>query len=147
MLEITMLKLKMFWNISIAFMATVLVWAGVNQESYLIFLVLLMLDYITGLVKAFYLGQHITSRRSKYGIASKLSLLIVPIVIGLGGKAVGAEFDAIIFWSMNVMILSEVYSVIGNIYSIRSGQEMPEFDALQSIGKRIRNAMMGSSNE
>ena len=139
------INVKVIWNGLVAGVAWALVWAGVDEQTYTIFAVLLVFDYLTGITKAFILEQKITSNRSKYGIASKLSLLIIPVILGLGGKAVDADFALTIYWAMNVLILSEVYSIVGNIYSIRSGEEMPEFDAVQAIGKRIRLVMTGNN--
>lgn len=141
-MEIALVKIKVIWNSFAAFMAMILVWAGVNEQTYSIFTFLLLTDYVTGISKAYMMGDSITSNKSKYGIMSKASLLIIPIILGLGGKAVGADFSTILYWSMNVLIMSELYSIIANVYSIRTGEELPEFDVLQLIGKRIRDTMM-----
>lgn len=137
-------KMQLVWNGSIGLFGLFFTWAGVNEETYTIFLVLLLIDYASGILKAKSLGHQITSRKSKYGFVSKLSLLIIPIVLGLGGRAIDADFSLMIYWSMNVLILSEVYSIIGNVYAIRTGDDLPEYDALQMIGKRLREFLSRS---
>ena len=37
---------------------------------------------------------------------------------------------------------AEVYSIISNIYTIKSGEELPEYDAIAIIDKKLRNVLM-----
>jgi len=57
-------------------MSWMLVIAGLDSEAFYIFAVLLLIDFITGLWKARALKQNVTSNKAKYGIVSKLSLLM-----------------------------------------------------------------------
>jgi len=127
------------------FLSWVLVWAGIDGEVFLILTILLIIDFVSGIWKAHTLEQSVTSNKMKYGIISKLSLLLIPVIVGLGIKAIGADAHPLLLGSMNMLILSEIYSVIGNIYCVRTGQELPEFDVLSSIAKSIRNRMMGNT--
>jgi len=108
--------------------------------------VLLVTDFITGVWKAHSLGENVNSNRMKYGIVSKLSLLIIPIIFGLGVRALGQNGEQILFVAMNMLILSEIYSIIGNIYATRTGVELPEYDVLREIAKKIRNRLEGSGS-
>lgn len=122
-----------------------LVIAGLNSEAFYILAVLLLIDFITGLWKASALGHNVTSNKMKYGVISKLSLLVIPIVIGLGVRALGQDASQLLLISINILILSEMYSIIGNVYSARTAQELPEFDALSAIAKAIRKKLSGES--
>ncbi len=83
----------------------------------------------------------------KYGLISKLSLLIIPIVLAMGAKATGADYHYILLSGMYILILSEVYSIIGNIYCMNTGEELPEYDAVAMLGKQIRNILIRNSGE
>ena len=83
----------------------------------------------------------------KYGLISKLSLIIVPLVVAMGAKALGADSHYVLTSGMYILILSEVYSIIGNVYSARTKEEFPEYDALAMIGKQIRNLLIKNSGE
>jgi hypothetical protein len=40
---------------------------------------------------------------------------------------------------INLLIVSEVYSILGNIYAVRTRNELPEWDVISIMGKRIRD--------
>ena len=124
-----------------------LAYLEISQEPFALFAILLMIDYVTGLVKAQALNISITSNKMKYGIISKLSLLFIPIVLAIAAKAVGVDSHYILMSGINILIISEVYSIIGNIYSTRTKEELPEYDAVAMIGKKIRNFLISKSGE
>ena len=140
-------SMKVLFNFCTFCCGGALTYLGLNGESFFLFSVLLLIDYITGVAKAYRLNQCITSNRMKYGILSKLSLLLIPIVLAIGAKAVGADFKTVLLVGINILVLSEVYSIIGNIYSIRTKDELPEYDVVAMIGKRIRSVLLKYSDK
>lgn len=143
MLEAT--TVKIVWNTLIVFIGGVLAYLGISQDSFLMLSLLLVIDYATGLIKARRLQVSITSNKMKYGLISKLSLLLIPLVLAIGAKAIGADFTLVLLSGINILVLSEVYSIIGNIYSIRTKLELPEYDAVSMLGKRIRDILIRKS--
>ena len=139
--------IKIIWNTLVLIFSSLLAYLEISQEPFTLFAILLMLDYITGLMKAKTLNISITSNKMKYGILSKLSLLIIPIVIAIGAKAVGADSHYVLLSGMYILIMSEVYSIIGNIYSTRTKEELPEYDAVAMIGKKIRDFLILKSGD
>lgn len=125
----------------LASISWVLTYTCINEEVFAIFVVLILIDFITGVMKSWSNKIEITSKRMRWGIASKFSLILIPIVIGLGAKALGQNADALFTYGMNLLILSEVYSIIGNIYNIRTGKNLPEWDVIALFASRIRNDM------
>ena len=136
---------KVIFNLFTVYLGGTLAYLGLSEESLFLFSILLVIDYATGVVKARMLGHCITSNKMKYGITSKLSLLLIPIVLAVGAKAVGADFGMALSVGLNILVLSEIYSIIGNIYSIRTKEELPEYDVVSMLGKRIRNILMKHS--
>lgn len=134
---------KMLFFVLMNAISGVLTYAQIDIEVFSIFAGLIVVDFVTGIWKANTLGHSITSNKAKYGVISKFSLIFIPIVIALGAKAIGQDGTDLFVWGMNLLILSEVYSTIGNIYTIRSGNEMPEWDVISIIGKRIRLFLTG----
>jgi len=143
----TSFYVKTIFNFFTICLGGALTYLGLSGESFLLFSILLFIDYITGIAKAYRIGQTITSNRMKYGMLSKLSLLIIPLVLAIGAKAVGADFTTVLMVGINILVLSEVYSIIGNIYSIRTKDELPEYDVVAMIGKRIRNVLLKYNEE
>lgn len=146
MLEATT-TIKIIWNFLIVLLSGVLAYLEISQEPFTIFAILLVIDYITGVWKAKTLGISITSNKMKYGLISKLSLLIIPIVLAMGAKATGADYHYILLSGMYIFILSEIYSIIGNIYCMNTGEELPEYDAVAMLGKQIRNILIRNSGD
>ena len=134
--------IKVFYNFIVIFISSMLVYLDLEKEPMFFFAVLLVIDYITGLYKAKILGHSITSNKMKYGCISKLLLLLIPIVLAIGAKSVGADMDKALLVGINILIISEIYSIIGNIYSARTKEEFPEWDAVAMIGKMIRNILL-----
>lgn len=139
--------IKIIWNSFVVLFSGILAYLEISQEPFTLFALLLVIDYITGLAKAKTLGHSITSNKMNYGLISKLSLIIVPLVVAMGAKALGADSHYVLTSGMYILILSEVYSIIGNIYSARTKEEFPEYDALAMIGKQIRNILIKQSGD
>ena len=139
--------LKIIYNFIVVLISSVLAYLNIEKEQMMLLAILLVIDYLTGLHKARMLGQSITSNKMKYGCISKLLLLLVPIVLAIGAKSAGADFDFALFVGVNILIISEIYSIIGNIYSSRTKEELPEWDAVSIIGKKIRNTLLRISGE
>jgi len=130
---------KVVYNLLATSLSAFMVYLGIDSEVFTIFGFLILIDFVTGVYKAKTIGEHISSHRAKYGIISKLSLVFVPLVLALGAKALGQDSKNLLFVGLNLLVISEVYSIIGNIYTIRTTKELPEWDVIALIGKRIRN--------
>lgn len=141
MIDVTVGAKVAFNSITIV-IAWVFHYLGMDSEIFFLFAMLLTIDYITGIAKAKTLQHSIASDKMKYGIISKLLLLLIPLVLAISAKAVGADFKSILQVGMNILILSELYSIIGNIYAVRTKDELPEYDAVASIGKKIKSFLI-----
>lgn len=138
---------KVVFNLCVMHLSFMMTYLGINGESFLLFSILLIMDYITGVLKAKALKHSITSNKMKYGIISKLSLLFIPVTLAIGAKAVGADFATVLLVGINILVVSEVYSIIGNFYAMRTQEELPEYDAVAMIGKKIRNVLLKYGEE
>jgi hypothetical protein len=120
-----------------------LAYIGVEIDGAFIALsVLLVIDVITGITKSYRIGRDITSNMLKYGFLSKIILLLIPIAFMVGAKGVDIDGTNIVIVSYNILIISELYSIVGNIYSIQTGEFFPEMDAVQMIGRKLKNIML-----
>lgn len=122
--------------------ATVLNYVGLKEEVYFIYCLLLIIDYVTGVGRAYRLGISITSKEMRIGMISKMSLLAVPIILGLGFKVVGADGARALEVGMIILSLSEVYSSISNIHAIKTTKDLPEFDALASLARWLKSKIL-----
>lgn len=113
---------------------------GLEYDAFSAFALLMLIDVITGVLAAARVNgwRSITSRRLSFGLISKLLLLIIPITIALAGRASGVDIDSVVNTAFFVLTISELYSVIGNIQTVKTGVRIPEFDAISIILASIR---------
>ncbi len=139
----TLLQIKLFFLALSGAVSALLIYAGADTEIFAIFTTLLIIDFVTGVAKAHTIGERVTSNKAKYGITSKLSLVLIPLVVAVSAKAIGEDATTLFKWSINLLVISEAYSIIGNIFTIRTKKELPEWDVISLIGKKIRNILGG----
>ena len=108
---------------------------GISMESYIILLVFMLVDTFTGVTKVYFLkgGHSIRSRELSRGILNKFLVIIIPLVLVWAGRGAGLDLLFLAKGVLGVFILSEAYSIIGNIQSIRTGKEKSEFDAVSYV--------------
>lgn len=133
--------IKIFFNGMTVCCGTLMTYLGINAEAFMLFAVLLAIDYMTGVAKANIIGEPITSAKMKYGVISKLSILIIPLVLAVVAKIVGADFAFVLLVGINILAISEAYSIIGNIYTIKTRETLPEYDAIGAIGRKLRRIL------
>lgn len=123
----------------VAFVSSV-EYLGFKPESLTIFTVLMLIDVFTGVMSSYMRegGRSVRSSTLKKGIASKILLLTLLFSIGLAGRGTGYDLSAFVQASVTVLILGELFSIIGNIHSSRTGQPKVEFDAVEWILRRFR---------
>lgn len=136
-----MVVLRWIGNILLGIGAWVLTYTGLPAEPVAILTVLMCVDFVAGISKSRVTSMPVTSYRIKVGAISKCGVITIPLVIALTAKGLGADFNWLVNWTVSVFILSETYSIIANIYTIKTGKIAPEWDAISLILKKIRRAV------
>lgn len=116
-----------------------LVYLWLPKDAVMIFAVLMAVDFVTGVISAYVDDK--TKVRSQTAIkwaVKKVSIFLVPFVVALMLK--GAWYDAgwMVTTILSILIVSEWYSILGNIYSIKTGNKVTEIDALWYILELVR---------
>ncbi len=116
---------------------------GFNIEALTILGLLMSFDILTAIVRVWLNegGQQIKSSVLKKGVASKCLLLGGLISVALASKSVGFEFQHFAQAVVSVITLGELYSILGNIHSARTGQPKVEFDAVAWMLARVRDIL------
>jgi len=127
---------KNFSYVLVAFMS-------IGPEGYSVLALMMMLDTITGVLRAGVVHgwRSITSHEATLGIIKKGTAIVIPLMIAVAGHGVGLELVEVAKWTLRVLILSELYSTISNIQSIRLGRDVAEFDAVSYILEKIRQIL------
>lgn len=116
---------------------------GMSMHSFSILFAFIMLDMITGIWRVYVLqgGEAIKSRHAINGLVSKMLFIVIPLVVAYTGRGMGLDLTALATGCLGLLIASTGYSVIGNIYTIRTGSVVVEFDAVRFILIRIRDLL------
>lgn len=119
------------------------VWLGFEPQSIGIFIALMTLDVVFGTIRAGIVdgGRSIRSALLSRGIIAKLLLLGVPVTCALALKGVGYSPQLLAQGVVNVLILSEAYSVLGNIHSALTRTPKNEFDAVAYVLSLIKTLL------
>jgi len=108
------------------------IFLGLSVDSYAILGIFMILDTILGVTRVYIVhgGQAIKSYRLMSGLLSKMTIIMVPLIIAYTGKGVGMDLNFVASAALSVLILSHAYSILGNIRSIHVRQDVYEFDAV-----------------
>lgn len=101
-----------------------------HGEQLLILISLMIFDFITGIMKSRRLQKKISRYKLETGFYMKLGTLLLPFLFVITAKGVGYEIEALISFSIGIFIVIEFYSIIGNIYTLRTGSELEDKDFL-----------------
>ena len=118
--------------------------AGLDKTSIVVLTVFLMLDVTTGLIAAVRMfgWNKLSSRTLSFGILFKMLILLIPLIVVWTGKGIGFDLEMFAIWSINLLIVSEAISIIGNIHTIKTGQAVKELDAVNLILKKFKKVLV-----
>jgi len=118
---------------------SLLAWLQLDKEAVQILCYLLMLDYFVGSIKAIKLNtfryQILVS-----GVVAKSLILVIPITLAFMFKGIKMldHFDSYVNTVISLLIIAEAMSVLLNIISIRSGEDIAKPDLINMIAHKIR---------
>lgn len=126
------------YNAVAAALAWAMLYTGFPAEPAVLLAVLMVLDFASGLGRAYALQEDITSRKMKAGAFGKVALLCLPLVVALAAKGLGQDWQWLLSYVINLMILAELYSFTANVYAMRTKNDLPEFDVLALFARKVK---------
>lgn len=124
---------------SYAVAASVFAYFNIPTEAFAILGALIVIDTITGSVRALTVDHRsYSSALLRNGLLAKLTLMLIPLVLALVGKAVGIDMTAMVSGAIGILVVSEAYSIIANIGQITAKNEKSaESDAVSFLISKI----------
>lgn len=115
-------------------------WLGFSPQAMWIFAALMVIDVFTGIIRSARLNgcASIKSSAAKRGLISKILTITALFSVALAGKGVGFDMSGMLQGAVNVFILAELYSILGNIHSARTCEPKVEFDAVAFMLKQVK---------
>ena len=151
-MELATMTAKTTFAKNLGYIPAFVIGLELSPESLGILAAFMFLDTILGVVRSTLIhgGNSFRSRLLAHGIISKLLVLFVPILLVYTGRGAGISFLPIATGTISILILAEAYSILGHIQSIRTREDVKEFDAISMMLANVRagvEKLLASSNK
>ncbi len=110
----------------------------IDIEVFIILIGFMSIDSFSGAIASVRLGNKFNFKTLIWGFCLKLCFLIIPLTVALLGKGLGQNYSLGVDIVMKVLILSEFYSFIGNIYTAKNKKKVEKIDVISMLLKSIR---------
>ena len=137
------------WGISVA---KILEYFSISSEWLIVMTVMLVLDFIFWIIAAKNRWEKIESKKRQHGLVKKMTRWVLPFIVVAWLKWTGVwGIEELVHVIIGMIVFSELYSIIGHIYSINYGKEIPETDSfkllLDGLVKLIKNLINKSDSD
>ena len=131
----TIASIKTFWYVAVT---SILVYLNIPQESLWVLGSLMIIDTLTGIAKQYKVESiGITSKRMTTGIVTKFVTLLCLLSGWLVINFLKIDPEYYVQTVLSVLIMAEFYSIIQNVYAVRTGIILPEYDVISIALKRL----------
>lgn len=120
---------KVLINAIVVAIGFLLSYSGLTKEIVLAYIMLLSLDYITGIMASYKVCDEITSNRMIRGLFYKISLLFVLFGLGFFAKMIMMDTEAKEIFFIPILIMlgaGELFSLVANVHCIKTGKRHKE---------------------
>lgn len=124
-----------------SFIYGVFVFLDIDVNIVKILAILMAIDTVLGVIKSIRLNRKISVRILIWGMITKVSVLIVPMILALTAKALNFDFTWFVHAVLNILVVSEAFSSITNIISIKDGKELENTDFITRLLYSVRSGL------
>lgn len=116
---------------------------GIPQLQVSILWVLMVIDFILWITKQRRIEPvKITSHQATIWFIKKLTIFALILSVSLMLKWLELEAWTFLKWTISVLIMAESYSITRNVYAVRTGVILPEYDVISKIIKSLWDAIL-----
>ena len=128
-------SIKTFWYVAVT---SILLCLNIPQEAFTILASLMIIDTITGVAKQYRVESiGITSKRMTTWVVTKFVTLLCLLSGWLVINFLKIDPEYYVQTVLSVLIMAEFYSIIQNVYAVRTGVILPEYDVISIALKRL----------
>lgn len=120
---------------------TLFVFLGIDHDIVGVLGILMVIDTGLGVIKALRLSDKVTFKKMMWGMVTKVSVLIIPMILALVAKGIDLDFRWFVVAVINVLIVAEAFSCITNILSIKSKERIENADYITMVLHAIRKGL------
>lgn len=103
--------------------------------------ILMAVDTVLGIAKTVVLGKKFSFKKLIWGMITKVSVLIVPMILALTAKALSFDFTWFVNAVLDILVVAEAFSAITNVISIKEKKELQNTDFITQLLYRIRRGL------
>lgn len=129
------------WTAIKGFFYGAFVFLDIDVDVVMLLAILMGIDTVLGVLKTIILGNKFSFKKLIWGMITKVSVLIVPMILALTAKALSFDFRWFVHAVLDILVVAEAFSAITNIISIKEGKELENTDFITQLLKRIRNGL------
>lgn len=130
-------EFKIIVNAIAIIFSMVLTYIGITSEVFTALMVLMALDYITGLLASYRVLEDITSQKMKIGAIGKLGLLFLVLGIASLVKILGVDFSFLMFTVLWIIAVAEALSLVSNVHTMLTGIREKEQVVVTTLIKNL----------
>jgi len=121
----------------------VFVFLNIDFDIVKLLSILMFTDTLLGVIKAIYINKiKFTFRKLLWGIVSKATILLIPMILALTSLALGFDFVWLVHIVLKILVVSEAISAITNILSIKERKNIENTDYISKLLHIIRNFLV-----
>lgn len=128
---------KIIWSIK-HLLYLVFAYLEIDIEVFIILIGFMCMDSLIGSIASVRIGNPFSFKKLLWGFCLKLCFLIIPLIVALLGKGLGHNYGLGVDIVMKVLILSEAYSIFGNIYTAKNKKKVHKMDVISMVLKSSR---------
>jgi phage-related holin len=125
-----------------AFIGVMCEFVGINPLVLGVLTGSFVLDFLTGITKSWVSGTY----KSKIGWVKTIAKILGILLIGLMAltmKLLGIPHSYFLMSSFMILALHDLISSVSNLYTIRTGKELEEFDAISLLIRNLHKKLIG----
>lgn len=123
------------------FLYGIFIFLDLDVDTVKILAIMMAIDTVLGVLKALKLGNKISFKKLLFGLITKASVLIIPMILALTAKALSFDFTWFVNAVLNILVIAEAFSSITNILSIRQGKNLENGDFITKLLHSVRNGL------
>lgn len=108
----------------------------IDHTIFFLYTCLIFIDFITWVMK-WIINKDLSSSKALNGFIKKFIILLLIFAIWIFAKISHLDAHMLLSWAFFWLSLSELYSIIANIYQIKTWERVKEYDALAIILKKL----------
>lgn len=113
-------------------LVSIFAYLWIDHQVFLLYTLLLFVDFITWIAK-WWVMKNLSSSKAISWFLWKFLMLLVIFSFWVFWKINDYDMSYILSWTFLALSLAELYSILANVYEIKTRKILPEYDAVAII--------------